>query len=221
MNHKTVFRLATPPRNSPLERGGTDQYLARGRARLAQLISYELPLLLSVVPVVLAAGTLADRDRRGTTGCMVAPHRAVDKRDRRWPLDAQPSPALVRLHPLGFYRVRYFSDLRPRRAGETPKADIAENPENAEAHKNAGLALDSEQKFDAGIAEYKQALRIKPDFVTGHVDLGVLLQNMRAYDDAIVEYKKALALDPTQFDAHINLGVIYKDVQGRGSRRGD
>lgn len=71
------------------------------------------------------------------------------------------------------------------------------------------------QKFDAGIAEYKQALRIKPDYVTAHVDLAILLQNMRAYDDAIVEYKKALALDPTQTDAHTNLGVIYSDVQGR------
>ena len=78
------------------------------------------------------------------------------------------------------------------------KAAIALNPDDAEAHKNAGLALDSEQKFDARIAEYKQALRIKPDYVTAYVDLGLLLQNMRAYGDAIVEYKKALALDPTQ-----------------------
>lgn len=32
--------------------------------------------------------------------------------------------------------------------------ELAENPDNAEAHKNAGLALDDAQKFDAAVAEY-------------------------------------------------------------------
>ncbi len=52
------------------------------------------------------------------------------------------------------------------------KAALALNPDDAEAHKNAALALDSEQKYDAAIGEYKQALRIKPDYAVAHYDLG-------------------------------------------------
>jgi tetratricopeptide (TPR) repeat protein len=44
------------------------------------------------------------------------------------------------------------------------RAALAVTPENAEAHKNAGLALAGMKKFDEAAVEYKQALRLKPDY---------------------------------------------------------
>lgn len=44
------------------------------------------------------------------------------------------------------------------------RAALVITPENAEAHKNAGLALADMKKFDEAAAEYKEALRLKPDY---------------------------------------------------------
>jgi Flp pilus assembly protein TadD len=55
---------------------------------------------------------------------------------------------------------------------------LAQNPDDAEAHKNAGLALGDQQKFDAAASEYREALRIKPDYTSVHYNLGLLSYNM-------------------------------------------
>jgi tetratricopeptide (TPR) repeat protein len=89
------------------------------------------------------------------------------------------------------------------------KAALAENPENAEAHKNAGLALQELRKFDAAEQEYHEALRIKPDYWATHEDLGLVLDYEGKVDESIAEYKKALALNPDDGDTHVNLGVAY------------
>jgi tetratricopeptide (TPR) repeat protein len=101
------------------------------------------------------------------------------------------------------------------RAGEedsslrTAKAALAVTPNNAEAHKNAGLALESMRKFDAAVEEYREALRLKPDYEMVHFDLGILLYDKNDFDGAIAEYKMALALDQKLVDARINLALAY------------
>jgi tetratricopeptide (TPR) repeat protein len=55
-------------------------------------------------------------------------------------------------------------------------------PNNAEAHKNAGLALERMQKYDAALAEYREALRLKPDYEAVRYNLGILLHNKDSFD---------------------------------------
>jgi superkiller protein 3 len=88
---------------------------------------------------------------------------------------------------------------------------LAANSSNAEAHKNAALALQILNKFTASEVEYNEALRIKPDYESVRYDLGILLETQGKFDQAIVEYKKAIALDPTDSHAYYNLGVAYDD----------
>ena len=57
------------------------------------------------------------------------------------------------------------------------KMAISRYPENAEAHKVAGLALEAMGKFDAAEHEYAEALRIQPDYVFAHYDLGILFHD--------------------------------------------
>ena len=92
------------------------------------------------------------------------------------------------------------------------KTALAQNPQDSEAHKNAGLALSILGKFDASKSEYMQALAIKPDYAV-HYDLGLLLYNARQNEEAIREYTKAIVLDPNNADYHDNLGVAY-DTKG-------
>jgi len=90
------------------------------------------------------------------------------------------------------------------------KAALEATPNNAEAHKNAALALDGMQKPDAAIQEYREALRLKPDYEAVHYDLGLLFYNQNNLDAAVAEYKKALALDPKDAAARMKLGVTYE-----------
>jgi len=52
-----------------------------------------------------------------------------------------------------------------REAVREAKLAITANPRNPEAHQNLALALESLHKFAAAAAEYRQALRLKPDYV--------------------------------------------------------
>jgi tetratricopeptide (TPR) repeat protein len=97
------------------------------------------------------------------------------------------------------------------------KAALAATPNNAEAHKNAGLALESVQKYDASAAEYREALRIKPDYAYALYDLGLLLYKQNNFDGAIAEYKKAVTLDPNNIDTRVNLSLAY-DGKNDGDR---
>lgn len=97
------------------------------------------------------------------------------------------------------------------------KAALEATPNNAEAHKNVGLALLGMEKPDAAVQEYREALRIKPDYEPVHLDLGLLLADKNDFDRAITEYKKALALDPNDISARIYLARAYSqknDVDG-------
>jgi len=89
------------------------------------------------------------------------------------------------------------------------KAALAATPNNAEAHKNAGLALETMRKYDAAEKEYQEALRLKPDYENVHADLGILLYDKNDYDGAIAEYKKALALNPNEASVRLNLALAY------------
>ena len=75
----------------------------------------------------------------------------------------------------------------------------------AVAHYSLGNALVQSRTSEA-IAEYREALRIDPDYAEAHNNLGsVLLQTGRA-TEAIHEYEQALRIDPAYAKAHNNLG---------------
>lgn len=89
------------------------------------------------------------------------------------------------------------------------KAALAETPENAEAHKNAGLALEELRKFDAAEHEFREALRIKPNYEVVQYDLGILFTAKGDLDGAIAAYTKALRLNSKDVNAQFNLGYTY------------
>ena len=102
----------------------------------------------------------------------------------------------------------------PAGALREAKAELARYPDNAEAHKNAGLALDLAQKYDPSQAEYNEALRIKPDYQAAHYDLGLMLENRGDLEGAIREDQKAIALDPNDIFPRYNLATVL-------ARKGD
>jgi tetratricopeptide (TPR) repeat protein len=57
------------------------------------------------------------------------------------------------------------------------------------------------------IAEYREAIGLKPDFAEAHINLGFALEHTGQIDAAIAEYREAIRAKPDFALAHYNLGV--------------
>ncbi len=64
------------------------------------------------------------------------------------------------------------------------------------------------------IAEYRTAIRIKPELALAHYNLGIALEDQGNLEEAITEYRTAIRIKPELAMAHYNLGVGL-DNQGK------
>ncbi len=92
-------------------------------------------------------------------------------------------------------------------AGKTSEVTAALAP-NAQGHFSAGNALLAKHDVDGAIVEYREALRLKPDYPEAHATLAFALSGKRDLDSAIGEYREALRLKPDFAVAHNNLGGV-------------
>ena len=65
--------------------------------------------------------------------------------------------------------------------------------------------------------QYREALRIDPDFPEALSNLGATLANLGRLDEAIGEFRRLLSLRPDYAEAHNNLGVAL----GRAGRKAE
>lgn len=80
--------------------------------------------------------------------------------------------------------------------------------DNFVAHNNLGNVFSRQGKFDEAIAEYAEALRVRPEYPEGHNDLGNTLKDHGRLAEAVAEYTQALRLKPDYAEAHNNLGIV-------------
>ncbi|OGT03402.1 MAG: hypothetical protein A2Z65_07845 [Gallionellales bacterium RIFCSPLOWO2_02_58_13] len=59
------------------------------------------------------------------------------------------------------------------------------------------------------MTSYRQALKIKPDFVEAYSNLGNALRDLGQFDDAVASYRRALAIKPDYAEAYSNLLFLY------------
>ncbi|HUB79406.1 MAG TPA: tetratricopeptide repeat protein [Bryobacteraceae bacterium] len=82
--------------------------------------------------------------------------------------------------------------------------------DNYLAHHNLGVALAAmPEGANEAIAEYREALRIKPDYLRALTDLGSAYAKLGRLADAVSEFRGAIALDPNLAIPHNNLGNAY------------
>jgi Flp pilus assembly protein TadD len=70
----------------------------------------------------------------------------------------------------------------------------------------SGSALLRQGQLDEAIGQFREAIRLKPDYAKAHYDLGVALGNQGQTGEAIGQYQEAIRLKPDYADAHNNLG---------------
>jgi eukaryotic-like serine/threonine-protein kinase len=81
-------------------------------------------------------------------------------------------------------------------------------------HLMLGEALSDQGHLEDGLAEFRAAIKLQPDFAAAHFRLGVKLAEMGRVDEAIKEYRAAISIQPDDAMAHDNLGCSLAD-QGK------
>jgi tetratricopeptide (TPR) repeat protein len=74
------------------------------------------------------------------------------------------------------------------------------------AHANLAAALEQRGRAEEAIAEYRQALRARPDSAAVLNNLGAALQSSGRLDEAITQYRTAVRAEPGYLNARHNLG---------------
>ncbi|MBN1672548.1 MAG: tetratricopeptide repeat protein [Kiritimatiellae bacterium] len=77
------------------------------------------------------------------------------------------------------------------------------------AHNHLGMALAKRDALDEAIVEYREALRIWPDYSVARNNLASALANQGKLEAAIREFTIALMYEPTYVTAINNLGLAY------------
>ena len=80
----------------------------------------------------------------------------------------------------------------------------------AVAYSNRGLAYKSKGQWDRAIADFSEAIRLRPDFVTAFNNRGNTYYGKGQFDRAIKDYDKAIRLKPDLAEAFSNRGNVYR-----------
>jgi tetratricopeptide (TPR) repeat protein/SAM-dependent methyltransferase len=81
---------------------------------------------------------------------------------------------------------------------------LAVNRRVAECQYNMAFALQTLGRPDEAAGHYREAVRLKPDYVEAHTNLGNVLRELGKLADAAAVYERVLALKPSA-EAHYNL----------------
>ena len=67
-------------------------------------------------------------------------------------------------------------------------------------------------QFDDAVFNYRQALKIKPDYADAHFNLGNVLMELGQFDGAVASYRQAIEIKPDFTSAYINLGGALQEL---------
>jgi tetratricopeptide (TPR) repeat protein len=85
-------------------------------------------------------------------------------------------------------------------------------PNAPSLHHNLGVAYCELDRYQDAIDEYKQAVRIKPDYAEVYDNLGDVYGKLGRQQEAIESYKQAIRIKPNLAGTHYNLGNAYNSI---------
>jgi len=80
--------------------------------------------------------------------------------------------------------------------------------DNVIDHFELGNIAMQDNRLDAAIAEFKEALKSNAEFAEAYNNMGLALFNQSRFDEAIEEFRNALRIEPDFPLAHANLGLV-------------
>jgi Flp pilus assembly protein TadD len=83
----------------------------------------------------------------------------------------------------------------------------ANDPGNAEAQSNLGVALGHIGRITEAVMHYREAIRINPGDALTQTNLGNALSKTGEFPEAIQHFEAALRVSPNRADTHIDWGA--------------
>lgn len=75
-----------------------------------------------------------------------------------------------------------------------------------------GLSLSRLNQYEEALSTYKQALKIKPDYVEVYNNIGNLLKTLGNINEAMSAYQLAIKLKPDYVEVYNSIGILFKDI---------
>jgi DNA-binding winged helix-turn-helix (wHTH) protein/Tfp pilus assembly protein PilF len=82
-------------------------------------------------------------------------------------------------------------------------------PAVARWYNNRGVGFQRQGKVTIAIANYQQAIKLRPDYAEAHYNLADAYEEISDYDKAIEEYRRSILADNAFYPAYNNLSRLY------------
>jgi tetratricopeptide (TPR) repeat protein len=106
------------------------------------------------------------------------------------------------------------------RAISTLRNGLAKNTASAEGHNVLALLLGRKgADTKEVIAQFREAIRLRPDYSEAHNNLGLVLIQANDDEAAIAEFREAIRFNPAYGDAHANLGAALTNTDSQEAVR--
>ena len=79
------------------------------------------------------------------------------------------------------------------------------------AHYNLGRAFHSQGEIDKAIYQYRQAVKVKPDYAEAYNNLGAAFESQNKFDEALNCYRQTLKFKPDNADIWYNIGNAFQN----------
>ena len=90
-----------------------------------------------------------------------------------------------------------------------PSAGPASDRQRAQQANDRGLQLYREKQYDEAVAQFTEALKLRPDFAQAANNLGFVYYRQQRYAEAARWLENTLKIDPSRAVAYLNLGDAY------------
>jgi tetratricopeptide (TPR) repeat protein len=87
---------------------------------------------------------------------------------------------------------------------------------NYRIHDSLGAVLAKDGRIDEALEQYREAVRIRPEFTAGQYNVGVALTRLGRIDEAVPAFEAAVEQDPDFLKAHFNLAVCHAQLNQAG-----
>ncbi len=92
---------------------------------------------------------------------------------------------------------------------ETFNEAIRLAPDNDDAHRGLGIALEQARRWDEAEASFRQAIELNPGHWDNHTSLAIFFTRRSRFEDAITAYQRSIDLNPDNPKSWSNLGAIH------------
>jgi len=139
------------------------------------------------------------------------PDLVPQRRFSRFALRGVAGLAIAALTVATWFQVGHWRDSEQlwRRAVEATS-------NNEMAHIKLGNALNEQGKVEEAVAQYREALRVKPDSARAYNNLAMIRLNQGDFQEALRLLSEALRISPNHVDAHVNMGIALASLNRPG-----